>query len=151
MSERKKTLIYIGIFIIMLGMAATLLTHIGKNNQKTSKINQIQLTKILEVGEQDFEKEVLQSDQKVLIDFYATWCGPCRILKTTLNEFAKEYDNIKVVEIDVDKASNLSSKYGVMSIPTLVVIENGQEINRIVGAVPKEKIIEICGLIGGKQ
>ena len=146
MNERTRTLIYIGVFIIVISVIGMFLQHIGKQPQNENKISEVGSTKILEIEEKDFEKEVLQSDQKVLVDFYATWCGPCRVLKPTIVEFANENENIKVVEIDVDKAENLSNRYGVVSIPTLIVIENGQEINREIGVISKEKILEICEL-----
>ena len=144
MSERTKTLLYIAIFIIVIGTIGMILMRIKV--QPKSEINQLEQAEILEVGEDTFEAEVLQSTKKVLVDFYATWCGPCRILKPTIMEFAKEHEEVKVVEVDVDKAQNLSNKYGVISIPTVVIIENGKEINRVVGAVSKEKLMEICGL-----
>lgn len=98
---------------------------------------------VLEVTENNFEKEVLKSDKKVLIDFYADWCGPCKSLSPIVEEFAKENPDIKVVKIDVDENENLAYKYNANYIPLLVVIENGEEVNRNVGIIPKKEILEL--------
>lgn len=147
MSEKVKAIIGLVAFIAILVIVAVFLNQ----TQNLPKENTVQKAttaekNIIEVNEENFEDEVLNSNKKVLIDFYAVWCGPCRIIKPRINEVATENPEIKVVEIDVDKCSNLASKYGVYSIPTLVVIENEEEINRVVGAVEKDKILEICGL-----
>ena len=91
----------------------------------------------------DYEKEVLQSDKPVLIDFFATWCGPCKMLSPVIDEIAEERDDIKVVKIDVDKCGDIAEQYGVMSIPTLVVVKNGEVANKQVGGVPKEAILDM--------
>lgn len=88
----------------------------------------------------NFESEVLKSEKTVLIDFYADWCGPCQMLSPIVQEFANENHDIKVVKINVDEEQELAIKYDVMSIPTLVVIKNGKEINRIVGLVDKKEL-----------
>ena len=98
---------------------------------------------VIEVNENNFEKEVLKSDKKVLIDFYADWCGPCKTLSPIVEEFAKENPDIKVVKVDVDANENLSYKYNANYIPLLVVIENGKEVNRNVGVIPKKEILEL--------
>lgn len=97
----------------------------------------------VEVTEANFEKEVLKSDKKVLVDFYADWCNPCKILSPVLEEVARENPDIKLVKIDVDTNENLAYDYRAFSIPTLVVIENGKEVNRAVGAIPKEDVLEL--------
>ncbi|MBR3614827.1 MAG: thioredoxin [Clostridia bacterium] len=99
--------------------------------------------KVIEVTETTFEEEVLKSDKTVLIDFYADWCGPCKILSPIIEEVAKENPDLKVVKIDVDKNESLAYEYRAYSIPTLVVIENGVEVNRAVGAIPKKDVLEL--------
>lgn len=97
----------------------------------------------IKVNSENFENEVLKSDKTVLIDFYADWCGPCKMLSPIVEQFANENDNVKVVKIDVDAEQEIAIQYGVMSIPTLVVVKNGQEVNRVVGLVSKGQIEEI--------
>lgn len=98
---------------------------------------------ILKVTSENFEEEVLKSKQTVLIDFYADWCGPCKMLSPVVDQIAEENENIKVVKINVDNAQDLAMKYQVMSIPTLVVIKEGKEINRSVGLRDKSEIINM--------
>ena len=95
---------------------------------------------IIEVNSEKFENEVLKSEKIVLIDFYAEWCGPCQMLSPIVEQVANENDNIKVVKINVDNAQDIAMDYGVMSIPTLVVIKDGKEANRVVGLVSKSEI-----------
>ena len=98
---------------------------------------------ILKVTSSNFESEVLNSSKTVLIDFYADWCGPCKRLAPIVEEIAKENENVKVVKIIVDDAQDLAVKYQVMSIPTLVVIKDGKEVNRVVGLTDKSEILNI--------
>lgn len=98
---------------------------------------------ILKINEDNFEKEVLESEKTVLIDFFADWCGPCKMLSLIIEQFAKENEKVKVVKINVDELPNLAVKYGVRSIPTLVVIKNGEEVNRSVGLIDKSEILEL--------
>ena len=98
---------------------------------------------VVKVNDDTFEQEVLKSNIPVLVDFYADWCGPCKMLSPTVDEVAAENDDIKVVKVNVDKSQNVAIKYQVMSIPTLVVIKNGNEINRSVGVVDKEEILSM--------
>ena len=93
----------------------------------------------------DFDKEVLKSDKKVLVDFNATWCGPCRMLAPIIEEIKEERKDIKVLSIDVDDETDLAREYGIMSIPCLIIFENGKEINRAVGFKSKEDIEEMLG------
>lgn len=97
---------------------------------------------VLEITEKNFEEEVLNSDKTVLIDFYATWCGPCKMQSPIIDKLAEERTDIKVGKINIDENSELAEKYGIMSIPTLVIIKNGQIKNQFVGLTPKEKIEE---------
>ncbi len=81
----------------------------------------------------EFESEVLRADGTVLVDFYATWCGPCKMLAPVLEEFAKTHEDIKIVKIDVDEETPLAIKYGVMSIPTLILFKNGEIAGQTLG------------------
>lgn len=97
----------------------------------------------MNITSKNFEQEVLQSDKPVIIDFYATWCGPCKMLAPIMEEIASENDNIKVVKIDVDQEPEISMKYGVTSIPTIVAIKNGETVNTIVGLRAKQDILDM--------
>lgn len=99
--------------------------------------------KVLEVMSNQFEEEVLKSDKIALVDFYADWCGPCKMLSPIIDEIANENNDIKVCRINIDANQDLAIQYQVMSIPTLVVIKNGKEINRAVGVLPKNDILEM--------
>ena len=98
---------------------------------------------VITVTEKNFEDEVLKSEKTVLIDFYADWCGPCKILSTIVDEVAEENEKIKVVKINIDQEENLAVEYQILSIPTLVVIKNGKEVKRSVGVVDKEEILDL--------
>lgn len=98
---------------------------------------------LLHVTKETFENEILHSDKPVLVDFFATWCGPCRMVGPILEEIAQEREDIKVVKIDVDQEPELAAKYGVVSIPSLFVIENGEVKNQALGALPKAKILDL--------
>ena len=93
------------------------------------------------VSKKNFQEEVLNSDKKVLVDFWAPWCGPCRSVLPIVEEIAEEYDDIKVCKVNVDEEIELASQYRVMSIPTLVVMEKGQEVKRASGARSKSNIL----------
>ena len=94
----------------------------------------------VKINENNFEAEVLNSESAVLLDFYADWCGPCRMIAPTIEEVAAEHPEIKVGKLNVDEAPSIAIKYGVESIPTLIVFRNGQAVNKVVGAVPKATI-----------
>ena len=98
---------------------------------------------ILKVNSQNFEEEVLRSKKPVLVDFYADWCGPCKMLSPIIDQVAEENEDIKVVKVNVDDAQDLAMKYQVMSIPTLVVIKEGKEINRSVGLIDKNQVVNM--------
>lgn len=98
---------------------------------------------VLEVKKDSFETEVLKAKETVLVDFFAEWCGPCKMLSPVVDEIAEEVSGIKVCKVNVDNEPELAMKYGVMSIPTLVVIRDGNEVNKSVGLVSKEEILEL--------
>lgn len=91
----------------------------------------------------NFEKEVLQSDKPVLVDFFATWCGPCQMLAPIIEEIAKENTDIKVCKADVDENMELAQKYRISVVPTLMAFKNGEVINQMSGAESKEKILSM--------
>lgn len=98
----------------------------------------------MNITKENFEAEVMNSDRPVLIDFWAPWCGPCRMLSPTISEIAEEYgDKVKVCKVNVDEQGELASTFGVMSIPTLVVIKEGKVVNSAVGVRPKDQIVNM--------
>ena len=103
--------------------------------------------KPIAITEENFEAEVMQSEVPVLLDFTATWCGPCRMLAPIVDELAEELDGkIKVGKVDVDEARGLAMKYQIMSVPTLMVIQGGQVKNISVGVKPKAAILEMLSV-----
>ncbi len=98
---------------------------------------------VLHITKENFEAEVLRSDKPVLVDFYAVWCGPCKMLAPILDEIAAEREDIKVCKINVDEEPELAAQYQVVSIPSLFVIKDGQITNQSLGARPKPQILEM--------
>ena len=96
---------------------------------------------VINVTKESFQTEVLNSDKPVLLDFWATWCGPCRMVGPILEEIAAERSDIKVCKVNVDEQPDLASQFRVMSIPTLMVVKNGQVVSQSVGAKPKNQIL----------
>ena len=97
----------------------------------------------LNINKNNFEQEVLNSDKPVLVDFWASWCGPCRMIAPFVEEIANERSDIKVAKINIDEEPELAVKYQVMSIPTLLVIKDGKVVNQAVGAMPKDRILNL--------
>lgn len=99
---------------------------------------------VLKINSENYEEEVLQSNKPVVIDFYADWCGPCRMMSPIIDEIAEEKaDSIKVGKVNVDENQDLAMKYGVMSIPTIVLIKNGKVEKTFVGVRNKKEILEV--------
>lgn len=100
--------------------------------------------KITEITVDNFASEVSKSEKPVLIDFYADWCGPCQMLAPEVDAFAEETNDVKVCRLNVDNSSELASMYGIMSIPTLIIVNEGKEIARRVGGCEKQDIEDFC-------
>ena len=97
-----------------------------------------------EFTDQNFENDVEQSENPVLIDFWAVWCGPCKAIAPVIEEIADEYQGkVKVGKVDVDQNQNTAMKYGIRSIPTILIMNKGEVVNQIVGAVPKNNITDM--------
>lgn len=141
----KEKIIYLIIAILFIGTLIGISIITGKKTEKKAEETKVEAeSSVLSVTSSNFEQEVIKSDKRVLIDFYADWCGPCKILSPRVAEIAKENKDIKVVKINVDENSELATQYNISAMPTLVVIEKGEEINRAVGALSKEKILELA-------
>ncbi|MBR2421612.1 MAG: thioredoxin [Oscillospiraceae bacterium] len=97
--------------------------------------------KVLHVNKDNFHKEVLNSEKPVLLDFFASWCGPCRMVGPILDEIAREREDIKVCKVDIDEQPELASRYRIMSVPTLMVLKNGNIVDQSIGAKPKHQIM----------
>ena len=92
---------------------------------------------------QEFQSEVLDSKELVLVDFFATWCGPCKMMAPVIDQLAEEMDGkAKIFKIDVDEARDLAAKYRIMSVPTLMFFKNGEVVDQIMGAVPKDRLVD---------
>ena len=100
---------------------------------------------VVTITKENFEQEVLQSAKPVLLDFWASWCGPCRVLSPVVDEVAEERTDVKVGKVNVDEQPELAGEFGVMSIPTLLVFEQGKLVRQAVGARPKASVLELLG------
>lgn len=137
---KKKILILISTIFFILVM---ILLNIYLNSKNKIENEEENLMEVLKVTSENFEEEVLKSDKTVLIDFYADWCGPCKMLSPIIDAVANENEDLKVVKVNVDDAQNLAIQYQVMSIPTIVIIKEGKEINRSVGLISKSEVEEM--------
>jgi thioredoxin 1 len=95
---------------------------------------------ITEVTDGNFQAEVIESDTPVLVDFWAPWCGPCRVIAPTLEEIVEERDDLKIVKLNVDDNQQTAARYDVLSIPTLILFRNGEVAHQIIGALPKKRL-----------
>jgi len=101
------------------------------------------MSKPIDVTDANFESEVLKSDVPVLVDFWATWCGPCKMIAPVVAELAEEYaGRLKVAKIDVDKNNSVASQFRIMSIPSLLFFKGGEKVDQIIGAVPKQHFVD---------
>jgi len=97
---------------------------------------------ITDVTDTNFAAEVLESETPVLVDFWAEWCGPCRVVAPILEEINEEQDNLRVVKLNVDENQETAARYDVMSIPTMIVFRNGEIATKIIGAMPKRRLVQ---------
>ena len=97
------------------------------------------------ITKENFNSEVLKAEGTVLVDFWAPWCGPCRMLSPIVDEVASEHPDVKVGKINVDEQPELAQQFGIMSIPTLLVFKNGEKVQESVGLIPKEKVEALLG------
>ena len=100
---------------------------------------------VVTITKENFQKEVVESEKRVLLDFWASWCGPCRMLSPIVDEVAEERTDVKVGKVNVDEQPELAGQFGVMSIPTLLVFEQGKLVRQAVGARPKASVLELLG------
>ena len=98
---------------------------------------------VITITLENFETEVIKSEKPVLVDFWAPWCGPCRMLSPVVDEIAEENSNIKVGKVNVDEQEELAMRFGIMSIPTLIVFKNGEAVKKTMGVQPKAAILEL--------
>jgi len=101
------------------------------------------MSNLLHSSEQTFESDVLKSEFPVLVDFWAEWCGPCKVVGPIIEDLSREYDGkMRFVKVDVDQNADLAAKYGIQGIPTLLFFKGGQEVGRTVGAAPRDRLVQ---------
>lgn len=151
MKNKFFTIVLVVVFVVLLVVINNFMNKTSEVNLQSGNIaesNDLEKNNgeenknmaVMSVSSENFEEEVLKSDKKVLIDFYADWCGPCKMLSPIVEAFASENSSIKVVKVDIDVNPALAAKYGVSSIPTLIVIENGEVKNTSVGLISKSEV-----------
>lgn len=101
------------------------------------------MAEILHVNKDNFEEVVLKSKTPVLVDFFATWCGPCKMLGPVLEQVADETNNVKIYKVDIDESMEIAEKYGLISVPTLIMFNNGEEVAREIGFRQKKQILDL--------
>ncbi len=111
-------------------------------NTETEEVVEQQSNDVIELSETEFEEKVLKADKKVVIDFYADWCGPCQIMSPIVEEVAKENEDVLFFKVNVDENEHLANQYRIFSIPTLILFENGEEADKMVGLQTKEVVID---------
>lgn len=140
MDRKKKLIIEIILFVLLLiGITVIYNCFIVPKNEVTNVEEKIEIMEIKDA--EQFEQEVINEDGTVFIDFYATWCMPCEAMSPIIEEIAKEHKEVKFVKIDVDKNEELAIKYNIMSIPTMIIMKNGEVIKNFIGVTDKESII----------
>ena len=145
----KGKIITILLIVAFIGFLVWANFAIDKENEKLARENEENSTtseevsgpsRVIEVTSRNFNEEVINSDVPVLIDFYADWCGPCKILSPIVEEVSSQYEDVKFVKINIDSNQDIANDYMITSIPTLVYIKNGEEQNRVLGAVDKDTV-----------
>ena len=145
----KGKIITILLIIAFVGFLVWANFAIDKENEKLARENEENSTtseevsgpsRVIEVTSSNFNEEVINSSVPVLIDFYADWCGPCKILSPIVEEVSSQYEDVKFVKINIDSNQDIANDYMITSIPTLVYIKNGEEQNRVLGAVDKDTV-----------
>ena len=127
---------------VVLLLTLSLLTGCSSATVEETKKEE-SVMNVVHVNKDNFQEVVLNSDKTVLLDFWASWCGPCRMIAPALEEIATEREDVLVCKVNVDEESELAMQFGVTSIPLLVVMENGEIVNHSVGAKPKEAILDL--------
>ncbi len=152
MNKKVIYIILLILFIISLILISIYINRENENilldsenyNNNSNNVNEEgNKLEIKHINEENFKNEVLSSSETVLVDFYAEWCNPCKMLSKVIEEFRAENDNIKIVKVNIDENEKLATDYNIMSIPTLVVIKNGEEINRSVGLINKSQVEQL--------
>jgi len=142
MSKKKKLIIEIVLFVLLL-ICITVIYNYIINKNTLKNYEEEENMEIMEIkNTEQFEQEVINEEGTVFIDFYATWCMPCKAMSPIIEELSKEYKDVKFVKIDVDKNEELAIKYNVMSIPTMLIMKNGQVTKTFIGMTNKETIIK---------